>query len=100
MSVTHSNSFACSICLRTLFQKVHILKQGIKAIVASFVMCCLVACNRAEEGLIGRVIRVADGDTLTVLDAANNQHKIRLQGIDAPESKQAFAKNHLKTPNF
>ena len=36
------------------------------------------------------MIRVADGDTLTVLGAANNQHKIRLQGIDAPESKQAF----------
>ena len=38
----------------------------------------------------GRVVRIADGDTLTVLDAANEQHRIRLQGIDAPESHQAF----------
>ncbi len=34
--------------------------------------------------------RVADGDTITVLDASNNQHKIRLQGIDAPEKNQAY----------
>ena len=36
--------------------------------------------------------RVADGDTITVLDSSNNQHKIRLQGIDAPEKGQAFGK--------
>lgn len=29
-------------------------------------------------------------DKLTVLDAEKVQHKIRLEGIDAPESKQAF----------
>lgn len=38
----------------------------------------------------GRVVRIADGDTLTVLDANNNQFKIRLAEIDAPEKKQAF----------
>ena len=38
----------------------------------------------------GRVVSVADGDTVTVLDAANVQHKIRLSGIDAPEKAQAF----------
>ena len=53
-------------------------------------MCCLVACNRAEEGLIGRVVKVSDGDTITVLDSSKTQHKIRLQGIDAPEKSQAF----------
>ena len=40
--------------------------------------------------LQGKVIGVADGDTLTLLDAQKNQHKIRLQGIDAPEKAQAF----------
>lgn len=42
------------------------------------------------EVLLGRVIGVADGDTITVLDSSNTQHKIRLGGIDAPEKKQAF----------
>lgn len=41
------------------------------------------------ETLHGRVVGVADGDTVTVLDAANTQWKIRL-GIDAPEKKQPF----------
>lgn len=38
----------------------------------------------------GKVVGVADGDTVTVLDSTNSQHKIRLAGIDAPEKKQAF----------
>lgn len=33
---------------------------------------------------------VADGDTVTVLDSSDTQHRIRLEGIDAPESHQAF----------
>lgn len=40
--------------------------------------------------LTGKVVRIADGDTLTVLDGDNVQHKIRLHGIDAPEKGQAF----------
>lgn len=35
----------------------------------------------------GRVVSVADGDTVTVLDAEKVQHKIRLAGIDAPEKR-------------
>ena len=37
-----------------------------------------------------RIVGVADGDTITVLDANRVQHKIRLQGIDAPEKDQAY----------
>ena len=33
---------------------------------------------------------VADGDTITVLDASKVQYKIRLSGIDAPEKAQPF----------
>ncbi len=40
--------------------------------------------------ITGRVVGIADGDTITVLDAGLQQHKIRLAGIDAPEKKQAF----------
>ena len=41
---------------------------------------------------------VTDGDTITLLDVGNRQHKIRLDGIDAPESGQPFgraSKQHL-----
>lgn len=42
------------------------------------------------ETLNGKVVAVADGDTVTVLDAARRSHKVRLAGIDAPEKAQAF----------
>ncbi len=42
------------------------------------------------DTLTGRVVGVADGDTVTVLDADRQQHKIRLQAIDAPEKAQPF----------
>ena len=42
------------------------------------------------ETLTGTVVGVADGDTITVLDANRAQHKIRLGGIDAPEKAQPF----------
>lgn len=38
------------------------------------------------------VVGVSDGDTITALDLNKEQHKIRLQGIDAPEKSQAFGK--------
>jgi endonuclease YncB( thermonuclease family) len=45
-----------------------------------------------EFGLRGKVVRVADGDTLSLLDSSNRQHKIRLHGIDTPEREQAHGK--------
>ena len=42
-------------------------------------------------------MRVADGDTITVLDSTNTQHRIRLEGIDAPESHQAFGTQSKKS---
>ena len=42
------------------------------------------------EVIVGRVVGVSDGDTITVLDKDKAEHKVRLMGIDAPESKQDF----------
>src|SRR2546421_11777423 len=52
--------------------------------------------TNSAETMTGRVVRIADGDTITVLDAMNTQHRIRLQGIDAPESHQAFGTQSKK----
>lgn len=50
----------------------------------------LVAGATHAGELHGRVVGVADGDTITVLDGNQQQHKIRLSGIDAPEKSQPF----------
>lgn len=40
--------------------------------------------------LVGSVVAIADGDTITVLDGDRVQHRVRLAGIDAPEKAQDF----------
>lgn len=57
--------------------------------VPALVLASALAFSHATT-ISGRVVAVADGDTVTVLDASNTQHKIRLSGIDAPEKKQPF----------
>lgn len=42
------------------------------------------------QTLLGEVVAVSDGDTITVLDGEKRTHKIRLAGIDAPERGQPF----------
>lgn len=49
-----------------------------------------VATHASAAELLGRVVKVADGDTITVLDAGRVQHVVRLAGIDAPEKGQPF----------
>jgi endonuclease YncB( thermonuclease family) len=52
-------------------------------------LAALITTSNADT-LTGRVVGIADGDTLTLLDATNAQHKIRLSGIDSPEKGQPF----------
>lgn len=42
------------------------------------------------ESIVGRVVGVHDGDTITLLTPERQQVKIRLAQIDAPESNQDF----------
>lgn len=63
---------------------------------ATSVVASAAACALAADTY--RVAGVHDGDTLRCLDAQNVQHKIRLDGIDAPELGQPFgskARQHL-----
>ena len=66
---------------------------------ALFAICQL---SHAAE-LRGKVVGISDGDTLTVLDAANSTHRIRLDGIDAPEKGQEYgtrSREHLAALAF
>ena len=46
-------------------------------------------CFLAADSLTGKVVKVTDGDTITIL-VENQQIKIRLNEIDAPEHDQDF----------
>jgi endonuclease YncB( thermonuclease family) len=65
------------------------------------ILCCLLiylisAIGVQAETLVGKVVGITDGDTITVLDADKTEHKIRLMGIDAPEKKQDFGNESKK----
>lgn len=52
-----------------------------------------VKIDEQKEGgqqLNGRITRVSDGDTVVLTDTKSKRHKIRLDGIDAPEIGQPF----------
>ena len=54
-----------------------------------FVLAAVVTTAQSAE-LTGKVVGVHDGDTLTLLVAGNQQVKVRLVGIDAPELAQPY----------
>ena len=58
----------------------------------SLMLLLLLPVVVSADTLNGKVVKITDGDTLVVFDASNTQHKIRLSGIDAPESNQPFGK--------
>ena len=63
------------------------MKRGI-----SLLLLVLFPFDVSADNLTGKVVKITDGDTLVVLDASRQQHKIRLAGIDAPETNQPFGK--------
>ncbi|MEN5058458.1 thermonuclease family protein [Sphingobacterium kitahiroshimense] len=56
-----------------------------------FIILFILPLCLISQTIKGKVIRVADGDTITILDSVNNQLRVRLYGIDAPEKGQDFA---------
>ncbi len=44
----------------------------------------------ALADITGKVVKIQDGDTITILDKNNVQHRIRFTQIDAPESNQPW----------
>jgi len=70
--------------------------MAVRVITLGLLVCLSLAA--LADTLTGKVVKITDGDTLYVLDANYQQHKIRLAGIDAPERKQAYrlaSRKHL-----
>ena len=51
----------------------------------------------ASTSFTGKVVKITDGDTIVVLIEGNQQVKIRLEGIDCPESNQDFGNRAKQT---
>jgi len=63
--------------------------MSLRVAITAVILAAITFTAHAEE-IVGKVVGVHDADTITVLDATNTQHKIRLEGIDAPERGQAY----------
>ena len=63
-----------------------------RCLFASFALLLLLAAPAATAADLveGRVIRIADGETLSILVDGQTPVKVRLAGIDAPERAQPF----------
>ena len=61
-----------------------------RSLPALLLLCLLAVPALATSQSKGRVISVADGDTITVLIAGKQPIKVRLYGIDAPERGQPY----------
>ena len=62
------------------------------------IACAPSAAQVPQKEVFGRIIRVTDGDTVTLLSSDNTRITIRLAGIDAPESRMPYghaAQTHL-----
>ena len=59
------------------------------AVLFLFIALYIIIFSPSADQLKCRVVKVQDGDTVTVL-VGSTQHKIRLQGIDCPEKAQPF----------
>ncbi|HUX36836.1 MAG TPA: thermonuclease family protein [Rectinemataceae bacterium] len=65
------------------------MKRQLSLIVVALIAAGLWAKASYPPLIVGKVVGVHDGDTITVLQA-ERQYKIRLDGIDAPELSQAY----------
>ncbi len=69
----------------------HYPKPGLFSAILMTLSIVLFSFDIRAETLTGKVIHIADGDTVTII-ANNSQQRIRLLGIDAPEKTQAYGK--------
>ena len=66
------------------------MRIHIPSVLAIAALAFISTHSASAAALTGRIVSIVDGDTVTLLDANLQQHKIRLSGIDAPEKRQPF----------
>jgi len=60
-----------------------------------FAVACKSSAKKKQARLksfSGKVVRAADGDTITVLKSGDERTRVRLHGVDCPERSQPFGK--------
>ena len=75
--------------MRILFQRNIAIKITASILFLVYFNIFGLVCQAGAKTITGKVVGVADGDTITVLQG-KDQFKIRLYGIDCPESGQDF----------
>jgi endonuclease YncB( thermonuclease family) len=58
--------------------------------IIAFLIPLILYSPALADTLQGKVVKVADGDTVTIVDDNGKKHRIRLAGIDAPEKDQPY----------
>ena len=71
----------------------------IVAIAINIAGCKNAVVNEPVAAVVGKVVKVVDGDTLHVY-SNKGTYKIRLSGIDAPERGQAYGKRAKENLEF
>ncbi|MBP7309862.1 MAG: thermonuclease family protein [Candidatus Cloacimonetes bacterium] len=60
-----------------------------KLLIAIGICLCMISCQ--AKTISGKVVKVSDGDTFIVVQN-KREYKIRLDGVDCPEARQAYGK--------
>jgi len=71
-------------------------KKIVKVLLISAILC-LSASAQQRQTITGKVVAIANGDTIIVFDTNKRQYEIRLDGIDAPELDQAYGDRAKKS---
>jgi endonuclease YncB( thermonuclease family) len=66
-------------------------RREMLAVFTLLIAIVLTAASPPTKTLTGKVVKITDGDTLTVL-VSKAQIKVRLEGIDTPERAQPFGR--------
>jgi micrococcal nuclease len=68
----------------------HVFARLLPNLCLFFLLFTHLACLAKPVSIYGTVVRVVDGDTVALQDDNEAIQKIRLAGIDAPESRQPY----------